>query len=166
MIAACVVLSALLIAIAAATWGWKRSSDAAETVQNSLAEVTQERDAKNIALDEKSAALTAEAAQREQAERRLCEGILRPIGHGDEPNSAELRACVDWSALPDNRLKLKVLELAFEDPDTALRVARRSDRAMQACVTLSPKRRASALALLSMKQCNSNSLRSREQATR
>jgi len=112
--------------------------------------------AKNITLDEKSAALTAEAAQREQVERRMCEGVLRPIGHGDEPNSAELLAFVDWAALPDNRLKLRVLELAFEDSDTVLRVASRSDRAMQACMTLSPRRRTAALKLFANQQRDLN----------
>ncbi len=53
-------------------------------------------------------------------------------------------------------MKLKVLEEAFTDPDAALRVARRHDRALQACVTISPTRRAMALKLLAEKQRDMN----------
>ena len=150
---------ALIVGFTGATWGWflatKAEVAATKSEQKSLealGEVTKERDAKNDALADKSAALTAEAAQRELAERKLIEGLLRPIGYGDEPNTAELRSFVEWSALPDSRLKLRVLEVAFEDPETALRVARRAERSIQACVGLSLNRRAKVVELASATQ--------------
>jgi hypothetical protein len=45
--------------------------------------------------------------------------------------------------------------MAFENPDTALRVARRAERVIQACVGLSPTRRAAALAFVSEKRHDS-----------
>jgi hypothetical protein len=69
-----------------------------------------------------AAALEAEAKQREQAERELCQGILRPIGYDShrDPSEAELRAFADWSALPENRMKSKVLEVTFNKVSRAL----------------------------------------------
>ena len=74
------------------TWGIFRANIAETAALQSetkaveaLGKVTKERDAKDEAL-------AAEAAQREIAERRLVEGILRPIGYGDQPNSAQLVA--------------------------------------------------------------------------
>ena len=98
------------------------------------------------------AAMLAEAKQRELAERQLIDGLLRPIGYGDEPNTAELRSFVDWSQIPDARLKLRVLDVAFENPEVSLRLARRAERAMQASIGLSPTRRSKAIELMSAKQ--------------
>lgn len=107
--------------------------------------VTQERDAKN-------AALAAESTQRELAEKQFVAGMLRPIGFGESPNQGELQGFVDWAALPNSRLKLRVLEVAFENPETAIRLARRSERTVQAAIGLSPLRRARALEFLSTQQ--------------
>ena len=49
-------------------------------------------------------------------------------------------------------MKLRVLESIFDDPDTALRVARRSECVIQSCVGLSPTRRDQAIKLVSAKQ--------------
>ena len=152
VVAASVVLIALVIGIIGTTWGLFRATSAELQTRNALGEVTKERNAKNKALDATTAALTAEAAQRDLAERKLIDGMLRPIGYGDEPNTAELRSFFDWSAIPDDRLKLRVLEVAFENPEIALRIARRSERAIQASVGLSPIRRAKAIELTSAKQ--------------
>lgn len=103
--------------------------------------------------------MTAEAAQRDRAERQLATGLLRPIGVFEkelltEPvtNSAELRSFMDWSAIKDSGLKLRVLEVALENPETAMRLARRAEQAVQACVGLSPTRRAQAIKLTSARQ--------------
>ncbi len=151
MLAAGVLLSALLIAIATLSWGLSRSNDAANTVRKSLAEVTKERDAKNEALE-------AESVARGVAEQELIDGLLRAMRFGDSDTltTGELRSFVDWAAIADSRLKLRVLEVAFEDPETALRLARRSDRVAQACVTLSPSRRRKVLEFLSAQQSFAN----------
>ena len=164
VIAGSTVLLAMLVGATGATWGWFRATEAEQTIRESLGEVTKERDAKTAALSEKSAALTAEAAQRiladtqrDLAERQLIEGLLRPIGYGDDPNTAELRSFVDWSAVPDARLKMRILEVAFDNPEVAVRVARRAERAVQSCIGLSPTRRAKAIELMSAKQRDMNS---------
>ncbi len=87
-----------------------------------------------------------------KTERILAEGILRPIGFTDSLNDAELRSFVDWAAIDDPRMKLKVLEVAFDDPETAMRVARRTERSIQSCVGLSMNRRDAAGEFLSRKQ--------------
>ncbi len=155
-IASFAVFLAMGVGTAAASWGWFQATEAEKSVLKSLADVTKERDAKKEALSRESAALASEAAQRDLAERELIEGILRPIGYGNELETAELRSFIDWSAISDSRLKLRVLEIAFEDPATALRVARRAERAIQACVALSPNRRAKAIELFSAKQRDIN----------
>lgn len=110
-----------------------------------LKQVTGERDAKNEAL-------AAESAQRELAERQFVAGVLRPIGYGVKPEEGELLSFVDWTTLPDSRLQLKVLEVAFEKPESAFRLSRRSERTIQAAVGLSPQRRARTLEFLSAQQ--------------
>ncbi len=169
--AASAVLLTLVIGIIGTTWQSFRATRAerAATASEGKAieardQATRERDAKNDALSEKSAALTAEAAQRkladkqrDLAERQLIVGLLRPIGYGYAPNTAELRSFVEWSAFPDSRLKLRALEVAFEDPETALRVARGAERSIQAYVGLSPTRRTKAIEFMSEKQRDMNS---------
>jgi len=119
-------------------------------------QATKDRDAKNAALTAEAAQRILADTQRDLAERQLIEGLLRPIGYGDEPNAAELRSFVDWSAIPDARLKLRIIEVACDSPEVALRVARRAERARQACVGLSPTRRARAIELMSAKQRDMN----------
>lgn len=140
-----VVVVAILAGSSVATWGWYKASEAAsvsknaeKTVRESLERVTAERDAKN-------AALAVAAEQRNVAEGMLIEGILRPIGYG---SGAEKQAISDWAQLPDDRLKLQVLKVAFESPTTAIRVVKSREAVLQACVGLSPTRRAKALRLL------------------
>jgi len=165
------VLLALVIGLAATTWQWRqaRQAERAATLSEDEAiaseqkaieardQATKDRDAKNAALTAEAAQRILANTQRDLAERQLIEGLLRPIGYGAEPNTAELRSFVDWSAIPDARLKLRILEEAFDSPDVALRVARRAERAMQACVGLSPTRRARAIELMSAKQRDMNS---------
>jgi hypothetical protein len=97
-------------------------------------------------------AYTSERDKREGIERAQIAGILRPIGYGDDLAGSELHALADWSELPEPQLKLAVLAAAFEDPATALRVARRADHVLQACVGLSFSRREAILRLLTTKQ--------------
>ena len=171
VIAASGVLLTLVFGLAATTWQWRqaRQAERAATLSEGEAiaseqKAIQARDQATKDRDAKNAALTAEAAQRiladkqrDLAERQLIEGLLRPIGYGDEPNTAELRSFVDWSAIPDARLKLRIMEVAFENPEMALRVARRAERAIQSSVGLSQTRRARAIELMSAKQRDMNS---------
>jgi serine/threonine protein kinase len=156
VIALAALVAILMLGIGGTTWGLfraqraERAADVSkEEAIDALGQATKERDAKVTAL-------TAEAAARDQAERQLAYGLLRPIGFsgsglGDE-SPGELRSFVDWSAIPDSRLKLRVLEIAFEEPDTALRVAKRAEQVIQSCVGLSPKRRDKAIKLVSARQ--------------
>jgi serine/threonine protein kinase len=123
-----------------------------------------ERAQRESAEIERNRALEAEGKEREQrkateterdrAERELANGLLRPIGFAgaSERDPAELRSFVDWSAIKESSLKLRVLEIALENPETALRVARRAERVIQSCVGMSPTRRAQAIKLVSTKQ--------------
>ncbi len=157
--AAGLILLALIAGIIGTTWGLGKAKIAEEKAITSegktikaLADVTKERDAKEEQRLKAESATQSESEQRAKAERVLLTGILRTIGFSDTPEAAELKALADWSALGDSRLQILALELAFEDPATALRIARRAERVIQASVGLSPKRRAKALELTSAKQ--------------
>ena len=167
VIAASTLLLTLLIGIIGTTWGLFRATTAERAATESerlavlsehkalgaLEQVTKERDAKEQQRKLAESAKQAESAQRTKAERQLVSGILRPIGFNTEGlDPAELKSLADWSALGDSRLQLLALEVAFEDPATALRVARRAERVIQSCVGLSPTRRAKAIEFVSAKQ--------------
>jgi serine/threonine protein kinase len=159
VITAIVIFFALIVGITGATWGWLRASTAELAASNSerkalnaLVDVTQERDAKEVQRQLAEAAKLAESEQRNNAERQLANGLLRPIGFGEEPNATELRCFADWSGISDARLKIRILEVALEDPEVALRVARRAERVIQSSVGLSPTRRSLAIRLLSARQ--------------
>jgi serine/threonine protein kinase len=153
VIALATILAALVLGIAGATWGLFRAKSAEQAAGeserkaiNALGQATKERDAKQTAL-------LAEAAERDRAERQLANGLLRPIGFSDDRiEPSELRSFVDWSAIKESRLKLRVLEVAFENPEVATRVTRRAERVIQSCIGLSPSRRAQAITLVSAKQ--------------
>jgi serine/threonine protein kinase len=166
VIALTAIAAVLVVGIGGTTWGLFRARQAEQAADvskqqavDSLAQATQDRDAKEVALADVK-------AQRDQAERELAKGLLRPIGIdiysgrdkgrvGSEDanvNPGELRSFVDWSALKDSRSKSRVLEVAFEDPETALRVTRRPEHVIQASVGLSPRRRARAIEFLSARQ--------------
>ena len=147
------VMAALLIGVCGTTWGLIRARIAEQ------AAIDSERIAINSELKKEQqrklaeAATQAESEQRSKAERQLVSGILRPIGFNDgNLDPAELRSLIDLSALSDSRLQLLALEVAFENPDTALRVARRAERVIQSCIGLSPQRRAKVIELVSVKQ--------------
>jgi eukaryotic-like serine/threonine-protein kinase len=153
VIAMASIMAALVLGVAGTTWGLFRAKQAEQAANASeqqtidaLGEVTKERDAKTTALN-------AASAERDRAERQLAIGLLRPIGFSPgSPDLAELRGLVDWSAIKESRLKLRVLEVAFENPETALRVARQAERVVQACVGFSPTRYAQALKLVLNRQ--------------
>jgi hypothetical protein len=154
------VAAALVVGMAGTTWGLLRARQAEQAAKTAeRAAIDSEQKAVDAFLqatkdrDAKQEALNAEAEQRDRAERTLATGLLRPIGFsaaGIDPT--EQRSFVDWSAIKESQLKMRVLEIALENPDSALRVARRAERAIQACVGLSPKRRARAINLVSAKQ--------------
>ncbi len=144
-------MAVLTLGIAGTTIGLFRAQRAERAADvskreaiDALKDVTKERDAKETAL-------IAEAAQRDRAERQLANGLLRPIGFSKN-SPAESRSFVDWSAIKESPLKLRVLEIALEDPETALRIARLADYVVQACVGLSPIRREQAIKLVSARQ--------------
>jgi serine/threonine protein kinase len=141
IVAASTVVVALTLGIVASTWFGLHARRSEKIAVAAIKDKEAER-------------LRALEAKRD-AETQLLKGILRPIGHGDEPNDAELRSYIDWSAIRDSQVSLRGLEMAFENPDTALRVARRAERVIQACVGLSPTRRAAALAFVSEKRHDS-----------
>jgi serine/threonine protein kinase len=112
--------------------------------------------AKQIAEDrlaEAEAERKRAETERDRAERQLANGLLRPIGFSTQGiDPAELRSFVDWSAIKESRPKMRVLEIALDNPETALRVARRAERVIQSCVGLSSTRRAKAIQIVSAKQ--------------
>ncbi len=161
------VAAALVIGIAGTTWGLFRATRAEKATAIALVQMTSERDAKEKAqgfaagamrtAQERLAQAEAERkraeTERDRAEQQLANGLLRPIGFSAQGiETAELRSFVDWSAIKESPLKMRVLEIAFENPETALRVARRAERVFQACIGLSSNRRAKAIQLLSAKQ--------------
>ncbi len=147
-----VVFMGLLCAAAGLAWGWKQSHNANVKVRGMLSEVVKERDEKKWLLEQNQTALRAEAMQRDLAERRLCESILRSIGADEKTNSAELRALTEWAEFPDDRLKRRVLELGLVSSDSATRLVSRIDQVLQASVGLRSPQRASTLELLLAKQ--------------
>ncbi len=178
-IAAGIVLLTLLAGIAATSWQAWRATRAESAALDSERKAIASRDQANRDRDAKAQALESEAAQRalaeeqralaqkqqalaEQqrntAEQNLIYGILRPIGF-DTGNldDAELQSFIDWAALSDPRLKLGVLETALSDSATALRVARLSDRALQACIGVNPVLHRDVVELLSKLQNPANS---------
>jgi hypothetical protein len=155
VIALAAIVAILVAGMTGTTWGLLRARQAEQAAKRAEGAAIESQ-------QETVDALGREASQRNQAERELANGILRPIGlhHAatDEGNGrdllspAEWRSFVDWSAVKDSQLKLRVLKAAFDDPETALRVARRAECAIQSCVGLSPSRRAQATRVLSTKQ--------------
>ena len=172
--AAAVVIMSLLVGTVGTSIGLRWAWIAQRETDRALNDVKKERDEKGVALSEKSAALEAksqallakEAAlqavakareevtrQRDAAERNLLQSILRPIGHNwDGPDEVELASIREWSRLDEPRLKLKLLEVAFDDASTALRVARRAEYVVQACVGLNPSRHAKVMEFVSARQ--------------
>ncbi len=166
VLATATVLATLLFGLVGTTWQSYRATKAERAAIESeratvaseqktleaLAQVTLERDAKEAQRKLAEAASLAEAKQRELAERQLIDGLLRPIGYGEASNEAELRSIIDIAAIQDSRLKLRILEVGLENPEIAMRLARRSAQVIQSTVCLSPSRRAKAIELMSAKQ--------------
>jgi serine/threonine protein kinase len=158
VLAATSIVAALLIGIVGTTWGLFRAriaeADATKSEQKAttaLAQVTQERDAKTEALKSEAEQRALAEKQREAAEQNLINGILRPIGltHAAELNDAELQSFLEWAAITDSRLKTSVLKHALASPETALRISRRADRVLQACIGTSLGRHETVVAMLS-----------------
>lgn len=81
-------------------------------------------------------------AARDNAERVLAKGILRPIGHSsDVINQGEVTSFIDWSTMVDDRLRWIVLEEAFRSPEIALRLAKYPSRVIHAVGGIDPVRR-------------------------
>jgi serine/threonine protein kinase len=152
VIALLAIAAILLLGIAGTTWGLVRARQAEKAAYESKQEAVTALDQVTDERDAKVAALATASTERDRAERQLVTGLLRPVGFAEQAEPAELRSFFDWSALPEGRLKLRALETAFEDPETAMRLARRSERAVQACVGLSPTRRTLAIKLCAARQ--------------
>ncbi len=152
------VMTALLIGVFGTTWGLFRAWVAEERMADALQLVTDERDEKEKQRQIAETAKKAEAKQRREAEQNLITGVLRPIGFNSGPlPPAERRSLIDWSTFGNSQLKLVTLEVAFQDPTTALQLARRAERVLQSCVGPSPIRRTVATEFLSRKQRDTNS---------
>lgn len=78
--------------------------------------------------------------------------MLDSIGATEQFTDVELQAFLQWSQQADPALKVRVLEVAFENPDTAFRLAQHAEYTINACVGLSPGRRSKVLEFLSAKQ--------------
>lgn len=167
VIAAALVLLALLLGIVGTSVGMRQAWKAQQDTSQALDDVKTERDQKEDALNEKTIALEAKsqalhdkdvalqaaAAARDEAEQRLIQSILRPIGHAwDDPDDVELASLHEWSQIESPAFKFQVLEAGFENPRTALRIARRTDWVVQAVVGLSPARHTQMAAFLAAKQ--------------
>jgi tRNA A-37 threonylcarbamoyl transferase component Bud32 len=103
------------------------------------------------AVELQKRAIAAEQA-RDRAERSQIEGLLRPLGYDDKIGPAECIAFNDLAALREDRLRMRFLDAALEDPTSALRIAGRSERVAQSVVGASDRRRQLALAFLSARQ--------------
>lgn len=111
-----------------------------------------ETEAKRALHEEQKAKAALQLAQDNQrkAEVTLCRSFLRPIGFTSDKNRldpAELQAFRDIAATSDD-LRLLTLREALADAETALRVARRTERFVQATVGSSPVRRQAALEIV------------------
>jgi serine/threonine protein kinase len=148
------IMAILVLGIGGTTWGLFRAQRAEQVADVSKQQAVQALAQATKDRDDKEAARKSEAEQRDRAERELAGRLLAPIAASDELSTVELHGFCDWSAIKENSLKRRVMEVAFETPEEALRVARRSDRAIQAWVGLSPTRRADAIRFLSAKQRN------------
>jgi serine/threonine protein kinase len=162
------ITTLLVVGIGGTTWGLFRARHAEQAALAAERETDAQREAaesegkraREAELRERKQRKTSEA-ERDRAERELAIGLLRPIGFDDLTSGignakgmspAEMRSFVDWSSVKDSRLKLHILEMAFEDPETALRIAKRAERVIQSCVGMSPSRRALAVKFVSDKQ--------------
>jgi serine/threonine protein kinase len=140
VIALAAIAAVLIAGIGGTSWGLVRAKEAERAAVSS----------ETKALDEE-ATLRAEVAVRERAERQVTIGLLTPIGVTNEVN-LELRSYFNWSAIKEPRLRLRVLDIALSDPETAMRVARQADWVIQSCVGLSLTGRTQAIELLCAKQ--------------
>jgi hypothetical protein len=142
-------VSALAAAVAAVTLAglgvttglYLHSSRLAEERGAALEEVERAKDA---AEQERNAARQAEAKTAkalDETEAILVEGLLRPIGRKEDPvEPAELEALAKLAGLTSDTIRLRFLEAALSDPNTARRVALRADRVVTALVGASWER--------------------------
>ena len=56
-------------------------------------------------------------------------------------DQTEINTFLEWCAISDDRLRFRILEVAFEDPATAVRIAYRSPQVIRAVAGISPVRR-------------------------
>jgi hypothetical protein len=90
-------------------------------------------------LEEKEQAARAERAQVDSA---LAQVLARPLGYQDGPVSAsELDALWEVSRTPSDRVRQLFIERALSSPESAARLRRRADLAVQAAVGLDAGRR-------------------------
>jgi serine/threonine protein kinase len=159
VIAMAVIGAVLVVGIGGTTWGLVRArrAEQAARVAEEIA-IGSEQKAVDALMEvtRKETTLRAEVAVREQAERQVTVGLLSPMGVTDEVNVPERHSYFNWSAIKEPRLRLRILETALADPETALRVSRRADWVIQSCVGMSLTGRAQAIKLLSAKQQESS----------
>jgi predicted Ser/Thr protein kinase len=90
-------------------------------------------------------------AQRslEQVEDTLAENLLLPMGYDQqELTAADLRALRKLAEQPSERVRLRFMEMALADPESAARLGRRCDVRAHAAVGLDPGRRERVVAIL------------------
>jgi serine/threonine protein kinase len=87
--------------------------------------------------------------ERDKVEATLAQSLLRPLGYQDGPlTPAEAAALGDLARADSDRLSLRFLEAALGRPETAERLARRSEWVAQTAVGLGPGRREQVLRLV------------------
>jgi|GEM_PF-3172328 len=166
VITVALVFAALLAGITGTTWQAVRATraerDATKASETAIASEAKARQSEQQALRAKTdaeqaeqeviTALKAEEVALEDAERQFIDRLFRRIGYADELGHEERNSFVEWAAIADDELRLRVLERAFNESDTALRITRRAERVVHACVGMSARRRALAIEFLLKQQ--------------
>ena len=162
----CFMVMILIVGIMGTTWQAFRAERQAERAEEEARRVRREEQKTLAALElaqknQQKADAALEVAQKNQqkAEVILCRSILRPIGYQTDEgklDAAELRAFVEPYRWPDDRMNLLCFQEGLSDAATALRVARRAERFVQATIGASPARRRAALEFLTPIQQEAN----------
>jgi hypothetical protein len=135
----------LLTAIASALIGYfvLEAQDAKAREANAHAEEAEER--LRHAEDKQQAIL----AEREQVDSTLAQILARPLGYQEGPLTVgEQDALWEVAVTKSDRVRLLFFDKAMASPESALRMRRRADLAVQAAVGLDTDRRARLQALL------------------
>ncbi|MCA9192667.1 MAG: serine/threonine protein kinase [Planctomycetales bacterium] len=135
---------AMLLGILGTTWGLLEATEATATAVAAKESAERER-------DEKVEALKLVASERAAAEKHLAASIIRPIGNytydpdintgNGRLRQVELDSLAQWATLDDKRLRVRILEVGLEVPESAEFLANRTDLVIKAVVGTDPVQR-------------------------